>query len=374
MAFKISDHHARYMRMSAQRLTCDATAPSITGMQVVKEVLGVQAQEEGAAYLSIHSRSSGLSAAGVKNELLIERSMVRSWFMRGTLHLVATEDIDWLLPLLAPTFVQGNRRRYEELGLNESALQKGVGVIKDALSAHGPMTRHELAPHLMRQGVNTEGQALIYLINRAAWEGVLCLGSQVEGRQAYVLLSDWIGRDLNDQSRGGYGLLAERFLNAYAPASQKDFASWSGLPGSKVKEAWAQLEGKLIELEYPGGNGYILSNQAALVDKPAPEFLGVFLLPKFDTYLLGYEDRKLALSPEHVKRVNAGGGILRPILLVNGFVQGIWKINQRRNSIVVEVDLFNELSLTELQLVDEQVKMIGQFFEKDAGIYLRLYK
>jgi hypothetical protein len=358
--------------MTAQNLL--TTRSSIKGTQVVQEILGIQAQEDRAAYLSIHSRSIGLDESSVKNELLSERTIIRSWFMRGTLHLVARQDLDWLLPLLAPIFISKNRRRYVELGLDENSIQKGVKIIQEALAAQGSMTRHELAPYLLRQGVSITGQALIYLINRAAWEGVLCLGPEIDGKQAYVLLADWIGRDLDNQLEGDYVRLVERFLNAYGPAGLKDFSAWSGLPISIAQAAWKQLEHKLIEMEYPSGSGYILPEQAEMFEEPAPESLGVCLLPKFDTYLLGYDDRDLMLPSEYTKRVNAGGGILRPVLLVNGCVQGIWKIIRTRNGILIQVEAFTELSPMDIQLLDMQVMSIEQFLEVHAELQFHRYQ
>jgi hypothetical protein len=105
MALKITDHQARFLRMSSQRLMRDGSPPSHNGAQVVKEVVGIQAQEQGAAFLSIQARNPALKAGALEHEFLVERSMIRSWFMRGTLHLVATEDVEWLLPLLSPFFI-----------------------------------------------------------------------------------------------------------------------------------------------------------------------------------------------------------------------------------------------------------------------------
>jgi hypothetical protein len=366
MVFKISDLNARYLRMSAQGLMNLGAAPSLPANQVVKSVVGIQAQEQGAAFLSIHSRGPGLKITGVKKELLQERSIVQSWLMRGTLHLLATDDMDWLLPLLAPIFIKKNLRRYKELGLDEASIHRGVQIIREQLASHRPMTRHELAHGLLRQAVNTRGQALIYLINRAAWEGVLCLGPRIGGNQTYAYLPDWIGRSLRDGNEMAHGLLAERYLAAYAPAGPKDFGSWSGLPSNMVREAWAQLNDNLIEVEFPGGRSFILSDQASTLEDPVPDSLGVQLLPRFDTFLLGYADRNFFVADEHLRRVNAGGGILRPVLLVEGRVQGIWYLTHQKSGVKVQVETFNKLSGPQHELLLEEVESIGRFLNVEA--------
>jgi hypothetical protein len=370
MALKITDHQARFLRMSSQRLLHDDSPPSQNGAQVVKEVVGIQAQEQGAAFLSIQARNPALRAGALEHEFLVERTMIRSWFMRGTLHMVATEDVEWLLPLLSPFFIQQNQRRYKELGLDESSLILGVKIIRETLASHGPMTRQELAPYLTGKGINTQGQALIYLINRAALEGVLCLGPEVEGKQAYVLWDDWVGQDLKNFGKGGLGQFVERYLGCYGPASPPDFAAWSGLPLGRVRETWIHLEDRLIEIEFSGGYGFILSEQAPLLEEPYPDWLGVQLLPKFDTFLLGYKQRGLFIAPEHATRVNAGGGILRAVLLVNGSVQGTWKMVSKGKGVIVQVDPFTRLSPAARESLEVKVEGIGQFLGLEAALEL----
>jgi hypothetical protein len=370
MGFKISDHQARYLRMSAQGIFDNHPGPLTQAATVVKNVVGVQAQDDGAAFLSIHARSSGLKATTVEKELFQERSMVRSWFMRGTLHLIATHDLDWLLPLLAPVFIKKNLRRYAQLGLDEAAIHRGVQRIREQLASCGPLTRHELASGIVQQGVNIAGQALFYLINRAAWEGVLCLGPMVGGKQTYALLCDWIGRELTIGLESAGELLVKRYLAAYGPASLKDFVSWSGLPTSLVKETWVQLQDRLIEVEFPRGGGFILADQADGLDELSPDSLGVHLLPMYDTFLLGYADREFYVAGEYLKKVNAGGGILRPVLLVDGHVQGIWGIKHDVNGVIVQVEPFKQLSASHIKSLDAEVDGIGRFLDVEARLQI----
>jgi hypothetical protein len=356
--------------MSSQRLLHDGSPAFQNGAQVVKEVVGIQAQEQGAAFLSIQARNPALKAGALEHEFLVERSMIRSWFMRGTLHLVATEDVEWLMPLLSPFLIKQNQRRYIELDLDESALAKGVKLIGETLASQGPMTRHELAPYLSSRGINTQGQALIYLINRAALEGVLCLGPEVEGKQAYVLWDDWVGQDQKNIGKGGLGQCVERYLAAYGPASPADFAAWSGLPLGMVKETWFRSEDRFVEIKFPSGNGFILSEQAPLLEEPYPDWLGVQLLPKFDTFLLGYKQRSLFIAPGHATRVNAGGGILKAVLLINGSVQGTWKMVFKGKGVIVQVDPFARLSPAERVSLEVKVEGIGQFLGREAALEL----
>src|SRR5207248_3232015 len=137
---------------------------------------GIQAQDANAAALAVRVRSTGLVAADVEHARVQERTIIRSWGMRGTLHLLATEDIGWLLPLLGPIFIAGDRRRREELGLDEDTCTRGMRIIRDVLATHGPLTRAEIVEQLATHGLRLEGQTRPHLLSRAALEGVICLG------------------------------------------------------------------------------------------------------------------------------------------------------------------------------------------------------
>src|SRR5262249_54918071 len=119
MAISLSDEQVRLLRLRAQRLTPQRPGEATSVAQVVKEMCGIQAQDPFAAPLAVRARSGGLLAVQVEQARVQGRSVVRTWGSRGTLHLLATEDLNWLLGLLGPVFVAGDRRRREELGLSE---------------------------------------------------------------------------------------------------------------------------------------------------------------------------------------------------------------------------------------------------------------
>ena len=119
----LSDIQVRTLRLRAQRLTPQPSGAETSVAQVVKDLCGIQAQEAPAAALSIRVRSAGLVAADVERARVEERTITRTWGLRGTLHLLATEDLGWLIPLLGPVFIAGDRRRRAELGLPRRTCQ-----------------------------------------------------------------------------------------------------------------------------------------------------------------------------------------------------------------------------------------------------------
>src|SRR5579859_6577716 len=229
----LSDRDVRILRLWAQRLApMPGVDPLADVTQVVNAVLGLQAQDLQAAMLSVRVRSAGLIANDVEQARLHERSIIRTWAMRGTLHLITTEDLPWLLPLLGPIFAAGDRRRRLQLGLDDTTSARGVQVIRDALAARGPQTRAELLKALSAQGINAEGQGVIHLIGLAALQGLVCLGPDRGSKPTYVLLADWVDGLALDSSRSreeACSELARRYLATYNPALPEDYATWSGL-------------------------------------------------------------------------------------------------------------------------------------------------
>jgi len=347
MAIPLSDDQVRFLRMHAQRLI-PQQVDAVTGVaHVVKELCGLQAQDAFAATLAVRVRSTGLVAADIENARVQERSVVRTWGMRGTLHLLATEDLSWLLPLLGPVFVAGGRRRRAELGLDEDTCARGIRIMRNVLASQGPLTRDELVEQLATHGIRLEGQARPHLLGRAALEGVICLGPDRGAEPTYVLLSDWV-----DQEHRGHPLsevaahteLTRRYLNAYGPATPKDQMTLSGMPMSKTRAAWQHIAGELMEVEVAGSPAWMLKTSAAWLDELAAHTPIVRLLPRFDIYLLGYQNRDLAVPRQHAKRINAGGGIVHPALLVDGRAIGTWKSRRQKNHVDVMVEPFDPLA------------------------------
>ena len=356
------------LRLRAQRL---AERPAAPVARVVKDACGVQAQELAAARLQIRARSTGLTAAGVEQARLEQRSIVWSWAMRGTLFLLAADDYDWLQPLLGPLMIAGERSRMRQLGLDEETAAKGARLLREMLASQGPLTRRELAERLSPQGIPMEGQASIHLIAHAASLGWIIRGPDKDGEPAYVLLSDWIDPGPPLPRPAALAELARRYLAAYAPAAPRDFAAWSGLSLSDARSGWNGIVDELAGVEFAGELLSILKIQLPWLDELSLSSRVMRLLPRFDDYLLGYAGRDLILSPEYARRINAGGGIIHPSLCVDGRILGKWSTQKERGLLKVSVEPFESLPPDLLPEIEAEVADLGRFIGANLKLAIK---
>lgn len=323
---------ARLLRAWAQGIGGGRRATTVPA--VLERCLAVQAQDLRAAALGLRARGSGLAEADVYLALGAERSLVRGWFMRGTLYLVPAGDAGWLRELLAPQLLRRSERRYRELGLGPAELALGERVITEAL-AGGPLTRDELAARMIEAGLNASGQVPFHLVRRSALLGTACFGPiRADGAATYVLANDWLPTSAGPSGAGAVRELLHRYLAAHGPATVADFATWSGLGLSAVRSAWKELLGAgLIEPCRVGDlNEYALPADESRCLEPTGD---VRLLPAYDNYLVGFTDRRLSVEPEYEHLVWPGGGQINPTIVVDGLVRGVWR-RERTRAVAVE--------------------------------------
>jgi hypothetical protein len=326
----------------------------------VSALVGVQAQDETAAALSIRARTTGLVAADLWEAIRDARSVVLTWSLRGTRHLHHADDVRWLVGLLGPIFGLPGRRA-EQLGISGSVGDNALRVLREVLATDGPLTRRQIKDRLVPHGVDPSGQAAIHVIRRAALEGVLCVIPDAGPEERYVLLDDWIPASARVDPETAIARLAHRYLAAHGPAAPGDFAAWSGLGTAASTRAWASVAGDLMAVELPGGTQWVLRTRRRAVTDGARRPAPVRLLGDFDGLILGYGDRSLHVPPERARDVNAGGGLIRPVVLADGRVVGTWRHRRDGAALRIDVASFRRLTPGERAAVDREARDIGRF-------------
>jgi len=217
---------------------------------VVAWLGAVQAQDYLGALWAVGVR---LAPAAQATEALIEaaladRSIVRSWPMRGTLHFVAAEDLRWLLALLGPRLVARAARRHAELDLDAATFTRSRALLEKALEGGRCLTRAELYRVLSHGKVSPAGQRGIHILQRLALDGVLCFGARQGKQQTFALVDEWLApglasTDSKARSRDeSLFELARRYFTGHGPATLADFTWWTGLPAAEAKAYVARFD------------------------------------------------------------------------------------------------------------------------------------
>ncbi|HEX6578330.1 MAG TPA: winged helix DNA-binding domain-containing protein [Jiangellaceae bacterium] len=289
---------------------------------VVRHLIGLQAQIPSATSLAVRVRTVGLTEADAERAMVPAGTLVRTWLMRGTLHVIHVDDFAWLLPLLGPPMIRKGARRRHQLGLDAVTLSRSVDVLGGLLAA-GPMTRPNVFAGLARKGIDPAGQRGIHIVQHAALRGLLCFGPDRGRDQTWMLRPAGAGPSLDRDN--ALAEFARRYRIGYGHCEPSDLASWSGLSVTDARAAWRLSEGA----------------DSADLDPPLPTGAPtVRLLPHFDPYLLGYADRSLAVPDEHRPRVWTGGGYVLPTVVANGRVLGTWTATRRSRRLEVSATPF----------------------------------
>ena len=357
-------------RMRARRQYLHDASKGTSAAAIVRALFGLQSQEWPSAQLAIHARSQDLTQADVIHAREVKRAFTLTWALRGTLHLVAAEDLQLQLAMCGPPAIRGTRSRFKQLGLSDEVRERALEAIEDILLGGQALTRAQLAEALDARGIPVAGQAIHHLVRFAALRGLICLGAEVNGDLTYVLLDEWLPM-AKAAPHINHPLLAfaRRYLSAVAPATMDDFKRWSGLGAAPVKTAWAAVAPECVPVKLPDGEALMLPRQLDELEAAPPAPI-VRLLPRYDNYLLCHERRAFMVADAYAKRVHPGGGLIRACLLVDGEAQANWKLEKRRVGLRVVIEPFAALKPSILPYVEAEVESLGRFLNTNAELRL----
>jgi hypothetical protein len=347
-------------RMTRQGLAARSMA---TTAGVAAAAAGLQAQDPAAARLGVRARSGAVDEASVLDALRLERSAVRTWLMRSTVHLVAADDLRWMTALFGPRLERGHQARWRQLGITEPMIEAAIPQVRELLGGRG-LTRHEIAAELAARGIRLaeDGQAATHLLAALSFRGVTCRGPDRGRDAAFVLIDDWVGPAADSSSSlapapaDSTAELARRYFRAFGPATAADFTAWSGLASGA---AIASIRDELTEVPFDGRRGWTLGGV-----EPSPGFR---LLPMFDNYLLGYRDRTAMLAVALQQRVYVGG-IIKATVVCDGRVLGSWRLDRSGRSATVRVTPFEPFTRAHHDGLDRERSDIERFLGRPVAL------
>ncbi len=365
--FQFTWRQAAAWRVHHQHL--DRRARSGSMLAVASRLCGLHAQVLSSAELTVWARVEKLDRRAVQRALWEDRSLVKTWAMRGTLHLLPASE----LPLWHA--VLRTSRRY----LRPNAWRKYFGITLEELdqlteaiatALHGRvLTREELVSEVARiTGSDAMGTKLAEnswgtILKPAAFTGRLCFAPSVGQRVRFTHPGTWLAAASPEiDAEAAVRDIARRYLAAYGPATYRDLARWWGGGGVVAARKWIALLGEeASQVTVDGAPAWMLSKHARkLRDLPAAR--SVRLLPGFDQYVVGASHHAANLLPGDLRgRVYRPQGWISPVLLVNGFMHGVWRHELKGSRVEVNIDPFVKPPAWVRRAAAEEAERLAEF-------------
>jgi hypothetical protein len=332
-AFRLGRHHLL------------ARAPKKDLTRVVGDMAGAQAQLMSAAELQVGVRAA-CTVQDVRNALWKDKSLVKTWLMRGTLHLIPAEDLPLYTAAMSTRWIRINKSWLKLIHLTEPEILKLVGEIGDALDIT-PVTRQEIIKSVGKGHSARVLEALRSgwggMLKPAARNGLLCFGPSRGQSVTFVRPQKWLGSWRKVEPDTALIEVARRYLRAFGPASKFDFARWWGNWPGVGTAAWAGLESELVPVSVEGTRAQVLASDLDAIAK-TPTTPSVQLLPLFDPYLLGHMNRDHLYAAVHRSRVSRTSGWISAVVLVEGRVAGTWTHTAVKQTLRIKVEPFRRLA------------------------------
>lgn len=344
-----------YHRLQLQKIS--AAHPE--NIQSVVAYMGaIQAQDYPMAKWAVGCRLPNTTDAVIENALN-KGEIVRTHVLRPTWHLVAAQDVRWMLALTGPFIKAASASRDRDLGIDASLYQKTNAAIVKALEGNKHLTRAEVMQELEKSGIATNSSLAVHFMMNAECDGLVCNGIMKGKEHTYTLLEQKILAAPVLHREEALATLAQRYFTSHAPATLPDFQWWSGLPMRDARAALESIKKELASFELEGKTYFIHEQKLdATAQEPTQ---GVHFLPAFDEYTVSYKDRSVVFDPSWHKEAITSNGIFKPIILINGQVKGIWKRTVQKQKVVVEPTFFDPNDQLEMDVMQRATQGYGNF-------------
>ena len=356
-------------RMARQGLT--EPASGLGPGEVAAVLCGAHAQVLSAAELSIGRRIAGATRADVQRALWEDRTLVKTFGPRGTVHLLSAADLPmWTGALQAlPSSVPAHP---EPVRFTPDQADAVIAAIGDAL-ANAELTVDELTEAIVDRTGPWAGKLTMeafggkwprwrQLMSTAAHRGMLCFGPNRGSKVTYTSPRRWLPGFRPDNGDPALRTLLTRYLYAYGPATPQHFARWLTIPPQRAVELFDQLAGELEGVELEGAPGWVLAGDTGTPPQP---HRGIRLLPYFDAFVVASQPRERLYPGAAATRglSPAGQAGNYPVLLVDGVVGGIWHQRRSGRKLAITVEPLDELTATQRRQLEDEADLVGAVME-----------
>jgi hypothetical protein len=360
--------HLTWPGVSARRLARNHLVAPSPGdpARVAADLLGVHAQVMSAAEVSIGIRCADVTRTAVRDALWTARTLVKSRGPRGTVHLLAAEDLPiWTGAMSAlPAGPDG---------WPEPDTERVLAAMADAV-AGAELTVDELTDALVARIGPWVGERVLEAFGDkwprwraieglATHRGVLCFGPDRGRRTTYTSPRRWLPGFVPAPAEPALTALVERFLHAYGPATPAQFARWLGAPPGWATRLFARQTG-IEEVDFDGTPAFVVAGDTG----PGADTGGVRLLPYFDVYLIAcFPRHRLFPGPAAGRALSAGQAGTVPAVLIDGEVGGVWHQRRSGATIRVPVEPLIRLTAARRRAVEAEADRVGRILEGGAA-------
>jgi hypothetical protein len=334
-------------RLRRQHL--DRRAPAPDALEVASRLCGLHAQVMSSAELTLWARVEALDPEWVRRALWEERTLVKTWAVRGTLHLIPSAEYrEWQAALgtydhyLKPAWARA-------FGVSPPELERLVAAIGEVLRDRC-LTREELADAVARVTRSADlaehlRESWGSLLKPATFQGQLCFAPSEGQKVRFTHPNTWIGDGTPPGPEDAVRAVTRRYLGAYGPAVREDYARWWGVGAARAGRRIAALGDEAVEVDVEGTRAWMLAAHVEEAESAEPPRT-VRLLPGFDQYVVSAP--RIAIGPllaaDMRARVYRPQGWISPVLLVDGRIQGVWRHERKGRRVLVAVEPFKRLT------------------------------
>jgi hypothetical protein len=353
-----------------------APAPPAQLVDVVRAVGGIQAQILSAAELAIGARVAGITRQDAQAALWQDRTLVKTYGPRGTLHLLPADELPLWMAALREAEALSGTHWYQRAGLDGEQAATLLDAIGAALDGRC-LTRRELAEAVVNEVGDWARERLLSawgeFLSPAALTGRLCFGPSAGSQARFVRADQWIGHWEEHEPRAALVELCRRYIATYGPVTHGDVAHWFRLKPDQARSLIEPLAPALDEVDFLRRRAWLLADDARNDGdiSGVPDDLALHLLPQYDCYLLGCAPRERIVTDVARPRVNTygrgrfEGATALPTLLLAGSVAGIWERRAPGRTLPMDgelrVETFTRLTAWQRKRLDAEVARIGAF-------------
>jgi len=334
-------------------------------------ICGAHAQVLSAAEFSIGRRIAGATRADVQRALWEDRTLVKTFGPRGTVHLLPTADLPmWTGALSAlPSSVPMHP---EPVRFTPEQADEVIAAIGEAL-ANTELTVDELTEAIVDRTGPWAGERTMdafqdkwprwrQLTSTASHRGALCFGPNRGRNVTYTNPHRWLPGFHPEGGESALRTLVKRYLHAYGPATPQHFARWLSIPPRSAVDLFDELASDLEHVEMDGELAWVVAGD---VGTPQQPHRGITLVPYFDAFVVAGQPRDLLYpGPAATRALTPSGqaGNYR-VLLVDGVVGGVWHQQRSGRKLAVTVEPLRGLTASQRRQLDAEVELLGAVME-----------